>query len=119
MSMAVEVLVSLMLVVGGLFGLVGSIGLLKLRGAMQRLHAPTKGTTVGVGAVLIASALDGWGATGSASWHEVLVMIFLFTTAPLTALFLAKAHVHAMTDRNSLPSPGTGADWANAPDQLS
>ena len=44
--------------ISGVFGLVGSYGLLKLRDPMQRLHAPTKATTVGVGAVLIASVLD-------------------------------------------------------------
>ena len=119
MTLLVEALISLMLVVGGLFGLVGSVGLLKLRDAMQRLHAPTKGTTVGVGAVLIASALEGWVIKGAASWQELLVTIFLFMTAPLTALFLAKAHVHAMTDRSGLPGPGTGSEWANTPDQPS
>ena len=116
MSMAVEVLVSLMLVVGGLFGLVGSIGLLKLRDAMQRLHAPTKATTVGVGAALIASALYLLWQNGVATWQEVLVAIFLFMTAPLSALYLAKTHLHTLPDRSVLPPSGTGAPWAGEPD---
>ena len=36
MNMVAEMLISALLVIGGLFGLVGSIGLLKLRDAMQR-----------------------------------------------------------------------------------
>ena len=51
-----EVIIAALLVLGGLFGLIGSYGLLRLRGAVQRLHAPTKASTLGVGAVLLAGA---------------------------------------------------------------
>jgi multicomponent K+:H+ antiporter subunit G len=112
MSLALEVLVSAALVVGGVFGLIGSFGLLKLRGAMQRLHAPTKATTVGVGCTLIASAFTGLATTGAASWHEVLVTAFLFLTAPLTALYLAKTHLLTIPP-GDLPPTGTPRDWAN------
>ena len=60
-----ELIMSALLVIGGIFGLIGSYGLLRLKDAMQRLHAPTKASTVGLGAVLIASAI------AAASWHEV------------------------------------------------
>ena len=73
MSMAFELLISTLLVIGGVFGLIGSFGLLKLRDAMQRLHAPTKATTIGVGAALIASALDTLLIAGHATWQEVMV----------------------------------------------
>ena len=106
-----ELLISAALVVGGIFGLIGSFGLLKLRGAMQRLHAPTKATTVGVGCALIGSALHGALTTGI-SWHEVLVTAFLFLTAPLTALYLAKVHL-LTTPPADLPPTGTPRDWAN------
>ncbi|MEC8196214.1 MAG: monovalent cation/H(+) antiporter subunit G, partial [Pseudomonadota bacterium] len=52
--MFVEILVSFFIVLAGVFGLVGSFGMLKLKDTMQRLHAPTKATTLGVGGVLIA-----------------------------------------------------------------
>lgn len=116
MNMVAELVISALLVVGGLFGLVGSIGLLKLRDAMQRLHAPTKATTVGVGAALIASALYLLWQNGVATWQEVLVAIFLFMTAPLSALYLAKTHLHTLPDRSVLPPSGTGAPWAGEPD---
>ncbi len=112
MSVVAELVIAALLGVGGLFGLIGSYGLLRLREPMQRLHAPTKATTVGVGTALIASALDLVWVTGAVSWHEVLVAVFLFLTAPLTALYLAKAHLGRTINRNEVPPTGTGADWA-------
>ena len=117
MNMAAEMVISALLVIGGLFGVGGSIGLLKLRDAMQRLHAPTKATTVGVGAALIASALYLLWQNGVATWQEVLVAVFLFLTAPLSALFLAKTHIFRTIDRSTLPDPQTGTPWATLDDR--
>jgi multicomponent K+:H+ antiporter subunit G len=108
-----EALISALVVIGGLFGLIGSFGLMKLRDPMQRLHAPTKATTLGVGAALIASALSMFWQTGAATWQEVMVAVFLFLTAPLSALYLAKVHLHLQKPK--LPPTGTGAKWAGEP----
>jgi hypothetical protein len=51
----IEYVISIALLIGAFFILVGSIGLLRLRDFYARLHAPTKATTVGLGAILIAS----------------------------------------------------------------
>jgi len=110
MSLAVEILISALLVIGGGFGLIGSLGLLKLRDGMQRLHAPTKATTVGVGASLIAAALATYAQTGTATWQGVMIAAFLFLTAPLSGLMLAKAHRHLSQPK--LPVTGTAAPWA-------
>lgn len=112
MSMVIEILISALVVIGGVFGLIGSFGLIKLRDAMQRLHAPTKATTIGVGAALIASALDSVLIGGQASWQEVMVSVFLFITAPLSALYLAKSHIATTVDRSLLPPTATQAPWA-------
>ena len=45
------------MLVGAAFALIGSWGLAKLSDFLKRLHGPTKATTLGVGCVLIASAL--------------------------------------------------------------
>ena len=71
-------------VAGGLFALVGSFGLLKLPTLMMRLHGPTKATTLGLGSVLVASMLYAF-AYGEGSLHELLVMAFIFVTAPISA----------------------------------
>jgi multicomponent K+:H+ antiporter subunit G len=47
MSFVAELLISIALVVSGIFGFVGSYGLVKLKHTLQRLHAPTKATTLG------------------------------------------------------------------------
>ena len=112
MNVFAEILISGLLVVAGIFGIVGSFGLLKLPDPMTRLHAPTKATTIGIGGVLIASMLYFWLAADSFSWHEILISLFLFLTAPITANFIAKAHLHREVAAEDLPPTGTDRDWA-------
>ena len=110
--MIAEIVISLLLVTGGVFGLVGSLGLLKLRQPMQRLHAPTKATTIGVGAALLASIIYAATVKGDPSWQELLIFVFLFITSPVTANFLSKAHLHRTIPPESLPATGTDSPWA-------
>lgn len=110
--MVAEILIALCLVIAGFFGLVGSYGLLKLPDLMTRLHAPTKASTLGVGGVLIASMADAAMRQGSVSWHELLITLFLFLTAPITANFIAKAHIARQMTVQDLPPTGTDRDWA-------
>lgn len=112
MSLIADVLISFFLVAGGIFGLVGSFGLIKLPTPMSRLHAPTKSTTLGVGGVLIASMLYFYFVLGQFSFHELMVTLFLFLTAPITAHFIAKSHLHWHSSREELPPTGTSAGWA-------
>lgn len=111
MQMFWEIAVSALLVLGGFFGLVGSFGLLKLPDSMTRLHAPTKSATLGVGAVLLASMLWFATQTGTASWHELLIALFLFLTAPVTGNMLAKAHMHRLWRPDEIPAPAPGQSW--------
>jgi multicomponent K+:H+ antiporter subunit G len=89
----VEIAVSALLVVGGLFALVGAIGVVRFGDFYMRLHAPTKATTLGVGGVLLASMAVGW-ARGQVGAHELLIALFLFITAPVSANLMAKAALH-------------------------
>ncbi|MAQ47077.1 MAG: Na+/H+ antiporter subunit G [Confluentimicrobium sp.] len=111
-KLILEILIAICLVIGALFGLVGSWGLVKLPDTMTRLHAPTKATTLGVGGVLIASMIYFWGFEGHASFHELMITIFLFLTAPITANFIAKAYIHRHVTPPELPATGTDANWA-------
>ncbi|MDK3019512.1 Na+/H+ antiporter subunit G [Pseudodonghicola flavimaris] len=112
MSQIFEYLIAAALVLGGIFGLVGSFGLVKLNDPMSRLHAPTKATTLGVGGVLIASMIHAIASEGHLSWHELLITLFLFLTAPITANFIAKAHIHRHETPQSLPPAGEDGLWA-------
>lgn len=112
MGSILEILIVAVLVLGSLFGLVGSFGLIKLGDPMSRLHGPTKATTLGVGGVVIASILHSVLGEGSLSLHELLISLFLFLTAPITANFIAKAHIHRHVDRKDLPPTGGDQGWA-------
>ncbi|GHH01401.1 Na+/H+ antiporter subunit G [Pseudodonghicola xiamenensis] len=112
MSAIFEYIIAAAVVLGGVFGLVGSFGLIKLNDAMSRLHAPTKATTLGVGGVLIASMIHAIVSEGQISWHELLITLFLFLTAPITANFIAKAHIHRHETPESLPPAGEDRIWA-------
>lgn len=95
MSTVAEYAVSTLIVLGALFVLLGSIGLARLPDFLTRLHGPTKATTLGVGALLLASAIFfSTGPGGGVSLHELAILFFLFITAPVTAHLLAKAALH-------------------------
>jgi len=89
-----EIVVSFFLLVGAGFALVGSIGLVRLPDFFSRLHSPTKSTTLGVGGMLAASLVYFSFRGQGVSLHEVLVTLFLFMTAPISAQLLAKAAMH-------------------------
>jgi len=112
MALWQEIIVAAFLIIGGGFGLVGSFGLIKLADPMARLHAPTKATTLGVGGVLIGSMVYQAFADGTFSVHELLITLFLFLTAPVTAMLISKVHLHQTIRKSELPPTGTDRPWA-------
>lgn len=90
MNSLVEYIVSFLLIAGGTFTFIGSYGLAKLEDFYMRLHGPTKATTLGLGCILAASSLYFTTTTGVLSLREVLITVFLFITAPVSAHLLAK-----------------------------
>jgi len=89
MQTLIEMTVAVLLLVGSFFLLVGAIGLVRLPDFFMRLHAPTKATTLGVGGMLLASMA--WSLTLEPSLKELLITLFLFVTAPVSAQLLARA----------------------------
>lgn len=90
LPLALDLAISALVITGVAFALVGSWGLARLSDFFRRLHGPSKATTLGVGCVLIGSAL--WFAwQGKPSLHELLITLFLFLTAPVSAHLLVKA----------------------------
>ncbi len=112
MEQIAEFIVSALLIISGIFGLTGSYGLVKLPDPMTRLHAPTKATTVGVGAVLLASIAHSWVMRGEYTYHEWLIIAFLFLTSPITGNFIAKAHLHLTWRDRDIAPPAPGKCWA-------
>lgn len=112
-----ELIITFFLLAAGFFGLVGSFGMLKLSNPMARLHAPTKATTLGIGGVLLASMFHSLFGSGIFSFHELLITLFLFLTAPISAHFIAKMQLHQSVPPETLPGTGTGQPWAGAKEQ--
>ena len=109
----VEALIALTILIGAFFLFVGSFGLAKLPDLMRRLHGPTKATTLGIGAVLIASMVYHLVVERDPSVHELLITFFLFLTSPVSAQMIAKAHILREADaRRMLPSTGRPVGWA-------
>ena len=108
----VEALVALLVLVSCVFLFVGSLGLVRLTDMMQRLHAPTKATTLGIGGILIASMIY-FAAAGDPSIHELMITMFLFLTAPVSAKMISKAHIlRSRKTQEEMTPTGTGVGWA-------
>lgn len=93
MPLWVVIPISLLLVLGSTLALIGAMGLFRLKGFYQRMHAPSVITSWGTGAIVLASM-------GYFSWtesrpvlHEIIIGIFLMITTPITMLLLGRAAV--------------------------
>jgi len=94
MNAVLEIVISLLLLAGAFFALVGSLGLVRLPDFFMRLHGPAKATTLGVGSIIIGSAIFFSTRGDGLSLHELLIALFLFITAPISAHIVAKAALH-------------------------
>jgi multicomponent K+:H+ antiporter subunit G len=113
MTLLVETLSAAFIVIGGAFLFVGSLGLAKLPDTMRRLHGPTKATTLGIGSLLIASMLYFAIVHQAFGIHEILITLFLFLTAPVSANMVAKAHIFRSQAVQRMLSPDVGGSgWA-------
>lgn len=108
MNMIAEYAVAALLLIGAGFALVGSIGLARLPDFFMRLHGPTKATTLGVGSMVLASALYFSLSGDGLSLRELACVPFLLLTAPVSAQVLAKAALHLRRKAN--PAQQTNND---------
>ncbi|EMN3697447.1 Na+/H+ antiporter subunit G [Acinetobacter baumannii] len=93
MQITMEIIVSIFLVFGAFFMLVGSIGMVRLPDLFMRLHAPTKSSTLGLGSFLIASMIF-FAFQGRFDFAELLITLLAFITAPVSANLIAQAALH-------------------------
>lgn len=101
MSLVWEILLAVLLLAGCFFTLLGAIGLVKLSDFFRRIHAPAKASTLGVGCILTASVA--YHAIYGSGLHprELLITVFLFLTAPVSAHLMSRAALSLM-DRQPL-----------------
>ena len=86
-------LTALFLVVGAAITLIGSLGLLRLRTFYERVHAPTLGTTLGTAFIASASMIYFSMVGMRPVLHELLIIIFVIVTTPITLMILVRAAV--------------------------
>jgi multicomponent K+:H+ antiporter subunit G len=83
--------VAMLLLLGAALALIGSIGLVVLRSFYDRIHAPTLGTTLGIGCVLLASMLFFSVLQSRFVLHELLITVLMVVTTPVTLMLLVRA----------------------------
>lgn len=89
MSAAIDIASWVLLVVGGLFCIVGGIGLLRMPDFYTRVHAASVTDTLGVGLILFGLALQaGWTLVAG---KLAVIGLLIFFTSPAAAHALANA----------------------------
>jgi multicomponent K+:H+ antiporter subunit G len=85
---------ALFLLLGAGLAFTGSVGLLRFGSFYERVHAPTLGTTLGLGCVLIASMIAFSALQSRPVLHEVLIAICVTVTTPITLMLLTRAALY-------------------------
>jgi multicomponent Na+:H+ antiporter subunit G len=89
MSAAIDVASWIALVVGGLFCIVGAIGLLRMPDFYTRMHAASVTDTLGAGLILLGLVLQaGWTLVAA---KLAIVALLIFFTSPAASHALARA----------------------------
>ncbi|RYD53814.1 MAG: potassium:proton antiporter [Sphingomonadales bacterium] len=106
-------LVGLLVLGGAAFTLIGSIGLLRLRSFYERVHAPTLGTTFGAALIVMGSMLCFSVLQTKTLIHELMILILVSLTTPVTLMLLARAALYRDRTSGSGDVPLTDDDASN------
>ena len=85
----IETISGVIVLLGSFFILISAIGLLKMPDLFTRMSATTKASTLGVGLVLLGTALF-WQDIGISA-RAIIIVTFLFLTAPVAAHIIGRA----------------------------
>jgi multicomponent K+:H+ antiporter subunit G len=96
----VALLTAVLLFLGAAVTLVGSLGLLRLGSFYERVHAPTLGTTFGTASIALASMVFFSVLQTRPVLHEVLIVVFVTLTTPVTLTILVRAALFRDTSEN-------------------
>jgi multicomponent K+:H+ antiporter subunit G len=102
-------LVAVCVLLGSVVTLIGSFGLLRLGNFYARVHAPTLGATLGMGSILIGSALCFSVLDSRPVVHEILIGAFVTLTTPVTLMLLARAALYRDRTEGSKNVPPAAA----------
>jgi multicomponent Na+:H+ antiporter subunit G len=86
-----ELIASLLMLLGSLFILIAAIGLVRFNDLYSRMHATTKSTSLGIFLILVGASL--FFGTFSVAFKSLLIILFIYLTAPLAAHSIAKSYI--------------------------
>lgn len=89
----VEVLVSILLVLSGIFTLAAGIGVLRFQSFFQRMHPPALAFSFSAWCVTLASVLYFTAKGEQLALHAWLIIIFLSITVPVTTILLSRTEL--------------------------
>ena len=89
-----QLVIALLVLGGAVFTLVGTVGLVRWASFYQRIHAPTLGSSLGAALILLGSSLHASFSIGRPVLHEILVLVFILVTTPVTLMLLARAALY-------------------------
>jgi len=101
----VAIVTALLVVLGAALALIGSLGLLRLRGFYDRIHAPTLGTTLGMALILIASVVLFSALESRPVVHEIVIGVLMTVTTPVTFMLLLRAALYRDQAEGNDPVP--------------
>ena len=84
-----DIIVSILIVLGGGFAAIAGLGLLRLPDVLIRMHATTKAGTLGVGLIVLGVSVHF--ASSLVITKALLIIAFMFLTAPVGAHLIARA----------------------------
>jgi multicomponent Na+:H+ antiporter subunit G len=87
--MILDLLAVGLVLIGGAFMLLAGVGVVRMPDLFMRMQAATKGATLGAGCLLLAVAIHFRNIDVSA--RALLVIVFIFMTAPVAAHMIARA----------------------------
>jgi len=87
-------IVAFLVVAGAIFALIGSLGLVRMKSFYERVHPPTMGSSLGVALIALASITCFSVLRARPSVHEVLIVIFVTLTTPVTFMLLGRAALY-------------------------
>lgn len=108
-------LTATLVLVGATLTLIGSLGLVRLRSFYARVHAPTLGTTLGTGCIVLASMIYFSASQTRPVLHELLIVLFVAVTTPISLMVLVQAALFRDSSGNvdGVPRPDVSSEAAD------
>ncbi|MDO5529436.1 MAG: monovalent cation/H(+) antiporter subunit G [Paracoccus sp. (in: a-proteobacteria)] len=109
----IDFIVSLLLIGGAIFALLGAIGVVRYPDVLLRMHAATKIGTLATGLIMLGVAI--YFLDGATTVRAVAIVLFLLLTAPIAAHMMGRAAVN--TGVEFLKGPAHEAQDPDDPDK--